>query len=166
MTATPTAPAGHDLGSGLLALGRSLFALKASPQSFGLDARVDRAGYITLARLVEQDTIRMSDLAALLCLDLSTVSRQVKALEDLGMVARTADPDDRRAYLLEPTPAAREVVADVKAAFSRLVDLALTDWSEDDRQTLTTLLDRLAADLRPERAATLIAAVRDNGDPR
>jgi DNA-binding MarR family transcriptional regulator len=159
---TTTAPTSQDLGSSLHALGRALFALKASPQSFGLDPRVDRAGYIVLSGLVERGPIRMSELAALLCLDLSTVSRQVKALEDLGLVGRTADPDDRRAYFLEPTPTGRALVADVKAAFSRLIDHALTDWSERDRHTLTTLFDRLAADLAPDRTASLVAAVREN----
>jgi DNA-binding MarR family transcriptional regulator len=134
--------------------------LRVSPQSFGLDHRVDRAAYLTLARLDDHGTARMSDLAAVLCLDLSTVSRQVRALEELGLVGRTPDPDDRRAYLLEPTAAGQALVGDVKATFSRLVDLALADWSESDRATLTSLLGRLATDLRPDRAPSLVAAVR------
>jgi DNA-binding MarR family transcriptional regulator len=152
----------HDLGPAVQALGRSLFALKASPQSFGLDSRVDRAGYLTLARLHDHGTTRMSELAAVLCLDLSTVSRQVRALEDLGLIARTPDSDDRRAYVLELTAAGRELVAGVTESFGRLLDLALADWSERDRRTLTTLLTRLAADLRPERAPSLVAAVREH----
>ena len=166
-TATPTlAPAGHDLGSALQALGRALVALKASPQTFGIDTRVDRAAYLTLARLVDQGTSRMSDLAATLCLDLSTVSRQVRGLEELGLVGRTPDPEDRRAFLLEPTEAGSALVSGVKQKFSRLVDTALADWSDDDRRTLTSLLARLADDLRPDRAPTLVAAVRENGAVR
>jgi DNA-binding MarR family transcriptional regulator len=163
MTTTTTAAAGappvHDLGSALQALGRALVAIKASPQAFGLDPRVDRAAYFILARLTDAGTARMSELAALLSLDLSTVSRQVRSLEDLDLVGRTPDADDRRAYLLTPTDAGRALVADVKEKFSRLVDVALDDWSERDRKTLTTLLGRLAHDLRPERAPHLVAAV-------
>ena len=166
MTTTADLSVGHELGAALQALGRSLVAIKASPQSFGLDPRVDRAAYLTLARLSDLGATRMSDVAAALCLDLSTVSRQVKALEDLGLLRRTPDRDDRRAYLLEPTDAGRALVADVKKKFSDLVDVALTDWSERDRHTLTQLLGRLAADLRPDRASSLVAAVRENGDKR
>lgn len=163
MTTAPEAPPRHELGSALQALGRSLVALKASPQTFGLDPRVDRAAYFILARLSDAGTARMSDLAALLSLDLSTVSRQIRSLEDLGLIGRTCDPDDRRAYRLEPTAAGRALVADVQQKFSDLVDVALDSWSERDRKTLTALLGRLAHDLRPDQAPRLVSAVRDRG---
>jgi DNA-binding MarR family transcriptional regulator len=169
MTATTetTSPAvSPDLGSALQALGRSLTALRVSPQALGIDARVDRAAYLTLSRLDDHGTARMSELAGVLCLDLSTVSRQVRALEDLGLVGRTSDPEDRRACLLQPTESGRALVAGVKESFNRLVDLALADWSERDRQTLTALLGRIATDLRPDRAPSLVAAVREQGGAR
>jgi len=164
MTATTDAPTGHDLGPALQDLGRALVALRVSPQSFGIDARVDRAAYLILARLADAGTARMSDLAALLSLDLSTVSRQIRALEELGLLGRTANPDDRRAYFLEPTDAGRALVAKVKEKFSAVVDLALVDWSDRDRRTLTSLLSRLAHDIRPDRGPSLVAAVRAEGD--
>ena len=163
MTTTSEAPATHDLGSALQALGRAMVALKTSPQTFGLDSRVDRAAYFILARLDDHGTARMSDLAALLSLDLSTVSRQVRALEELGLVGRTPDTEDRRAYRLAPTDAGRSLVAEVKKSFSALVDLALVDWSERDRRTLTALLDRLAHDLHPTRTQSMVATVREQG---
>ncbi|MFL6238738.1 MAG: MarR family winged helix-turn-helix transcriptional regulator [Actinomycetes bacterium] len=165
-TTTTEAPASHDLGPALQALGRALVALKASPQSFGLDSRVDRAAYLILARISDAGTTRMSDLATLLSLDLSTVSRQVRALEEQGLVGRTSDPGDRRAYFLEPTETGRALVTQVKEKFSALVDLALAEWSERDRRTLTSLLTRLAGDLRPDRAPSLVAAVREQGTRR
>ena len=149
----------HDLGEALLTVARALFALRVSPQTFGIDRRVDRAAYVTLARASDLGTARMSDLAGVLGLDLSTVSRQIRALEDLGLLRRTPDPDDRRASLLEPTEAGQALVADVKSAFSELIEAALADWSERDRRTLTNLLTRLAGDLRPERASELVAHV-------
>jgi DNA-binding MarR family transcriptional regulator len=110
--------------------------------------------------------LRISDLASVLGLDLSTISRQVRALEDLGLLRRTPDPDDRRASLLEPTDDGRALVGEVKGAFSQLMKAALTDWSERDRHTLTTLLSRLAGDLRPDRASQLIANVVSSTEKR
>src|SRR4051794_32042767 len=121
-TTTTAAPASQDLGSALQALARALVALKTSPQSFGIDGRVDRAAYLTLARLSDLGTARMSELAALLGLDLSTVSRQVRALEELGLVGRTSDPEDRRAYLLEPTESGRAMVTEVTTSFRSVVE--------------------------------------------
>src|SRR3954468_10046897 len=48
---------------------------------------------------------RLSDVAAGLKVAVPTGSRQVRQLEDLGLVARTADPVDGRAVLLEVTAA-------------------------------------------------------------
>ena len=128
--------------------------------------RLEKTAFHLLGELVEQGPSRPSAVAHLIRLDLSTVSRQVRALEDLGFVARTPDPDDRRASVLEPTPAGRALVAEVKAAFSQLVDVALAGWSERDRRTLTTLLGRLGTDMRPDRAPSLVAAVREHRGPR
>src|SRR3954447_14876024 len=135
----------------MLSVARALTALRVSPQTFGFDRRVDRAAYVTLARLTDLGTARMSDLASLLALDLSTVSRQVRTLEDAELVARTTDPDDRRASVLTPTETGRALVTQMKAAFSRLINAGLADWSERDRRTLHQLLIRLADDLRPDR---------------
>ena len=54
--------------------------------------------------------MRLSDLAGDLLLDISTVSRQAKALEDRGLVTRTEDVDDRRAVRLEVSPAGLAVL--------------------------------------------------------
>jgi DNA-binding MarR family transcriptional regulator len=78
----------------------------------------------------------------------STVSRQIKQLEDKKIVERTADPDDGRASLVRLTDEGREiVVAGFRRRFERIKD-ALAPWTDDDRATLQTLLTRLAADLR------------------
>ncbi|MDX6284975.1 MAG: hypothetical protein QOG53_460 [Frankiales bacterium] len=163
-TTTANVRADHALGEALMTLARALFALRVSPQTFGIDRRVDRAAYVTLARATDLGTARMSDLAGVLGLDLSTVSRQVKALEDLGLLGRTPDPDDRRASLLEPTDAGRALVDDVKSAFGELIEAALADWSERDRRSLTSLLTRLAGDLQPDRASQLVASVLTNAE--
>jgi DNA-binding MarR family transcriptional regulator len=158
-TTTSKVGADHDLGEAVLTVARALFALRVSPQTFDIDRRVDRAAYGCLARITDMGPLRMSELAGILCVDLSTVSRQVRALEDLGLLRRTPEPDDRRASLLEPTDDGRALVDSVKTAFSQLMEAALADWSERDRRTLTTLLTRLASDLRPDRAPHLIATV-------
>ncbi|MDQ1643406.1 MAG: hypothetical protein QOJ90_2757, partial [Actinomycetota bacterium] len=83
---------------------------------------------------------------------------------DLGLLRRTPEPADRRASLLEPTDDGRALVDSVKSAFSQLMEAALADWSERDRRTLTTLLTRLAGDLRPDRASHLVASVMTHAD--
>lgn len=109
--------------------------------------RVERAGYLTLVRLEACGQTRLSDLAASLQLDLSTVSRQVKILEELALVRRRPDPDDGRATRLELTEEGRAELEAQRRERHRVLGLALADWSEPDRSTLVTLLGRLADDL-------------------
>jgi DNA-binding MarR family transcriptional regulator len=61
----------------------------------------------------------------------TTISRYVSGLVDAGLAARAPNPDDGRSYLLELTPAARDVVALVqprmRAALDRLAAAAPVD---------------------------------------
>lgn len=115
--------------------------------------RVDAAGAVILARL-DPDTepgVRLSELAAGLGLDLSTVSRQIPPLEDAGWVIRRPDPHDRRASLVHLTPAGVDASRRIAAYRTRLVSQLVADWSAADVDHLAVLLDRLAAALLEQR---------------
>jgi DNA-binding MarR family transcriptional regulator len=117
---------------------------------------VDGPALVVLHELAGRGGCRPSDLAVGLGLDVSTVSRHVRALEEIGYVARAGDPDDRRAALLDLTASGRAVLAAALAARRAVLDRALADWSEADRRALATLLIRLGDDLAeriPEPAA-------------
>jgi DNA-binding MarR family transcriptional regulator len=110
-----------------------------------------------LVRVDEIGPMRTSDLAALLKLDASTVSRQTHKLVDTGLIERRIDPVDGRACLLAVSERGREALA--AAVSFRRIQLAelLNEWSARDRGHLTTLLERLADDLQqpilPDRVA-------------
>jgi DNA-binding MarR family transcriptional regulator len=91
--------------------------------------------------------VRPSDIAADLGLDASTVSRHLRTLEQLGLVERTDDPDDRRAQRLALSDRGHEVLDRAIAQRQAVVAAALADWSEADRRSLERLLVRLADDL-------------------
>src|SRR5690349_3009588 len=61
---------------------------------------VDPSTFPLAKALMCHEAMRVSDLAARIELDASTVSRQIKQLEDKGIVERTADPADGRASLV------------------------------------------------------------------
>ena len=82
----------------------------------------------------------MSDIAALLAMDRTTLTANLKPLERRGLVAVTVDDNDKRSRLLSLTPAGHA-----------LLDEALPIWREThailDRLVLRTP-DELRADLR------------------
>jgi DNA-binding MarR family transcriptional regulator len=119
---------------------------------------VERAGIIILSNLKENNPRRLSDLANDLWLDISTVSRQARSLEDRGLVTRTEDPDDRRAVRLQIAPAGLEVLDEAWSRRNRALADSLHDWAPEDRAALVAMLSRLADSLTgeptPNRAKT------------
>ncbi|HJU97500.1 MAG TPA: MarR family transcriptional regulator [Jiangellaceae bacterium] len=87
--------------------------------------------------------VRVSVLADAMRLDQSTVSRHVSALEQVGLVQRSDDPDDRRAALLSLTPSGRGRLATLLDERHALFRAATAEWSDDDRAQLAGLLDRM-----------------------
>jgi len=104
---------------------------------------LDRSAYVLLARLVEEQC-RVGELAEHLCLDVSTVSRQVHALEQRGMLGREPHPTDRRGSMVVITPQGREVVEQHRRARQELFAELLRDTPPAELETVTSVLDQLA----------------------
>jgi len=98
---------------------------------------------ILLSRL---GRMRPSAIAKELMLDLSTVSRHLRALEDEGHLVRTADPDDKRAFQVGLTERGDALMAEFWQARVAAFQEALAHWSGQDVRTLAELLDRFVRD--------------------
>ncbi|MGI8700031.1 MAG: MarR family winged helix-turn-helix transcriptional regulator [Nocardioidaceae bacterium] len=110
--------------------------------------QADPSTFALVKLLMCQDEMRVSDIAANVGLDASTVSRQIKQLEDKGIVERTPDPADGRAWLVRLT---KFGTTHMRAAFQRRflrIKAVVDPWSEADKTQLRILLNRLANDLR------------------
>ena len=104
---------------------------------------LDGAAYGLLALLKDAGPLRASDLVLRLGLDKSTVSRQVASLVALGLVDRTADPDDGRAQVLTPSAEGAARLARIREARRARWEEDLADWPAEDVATLGALLARL-----------------------
>jgi DNA-binding MarR family transcriptional regulator len=107
---------------------------------------------VTLLRtIIANGPVRASDLASWQGVDKSTVTPQVRRLEERGLVARQGDPGDRRAALLTATDHGRRQLQEIDAAGVRLFGQAIDGWPAADRRTLAALMQRLVDDLAPAR---------------
>ena len=120
---------------------------------------VDVSGAMVLSRLEDLGPVRLSTLAQVLCLDISTVSRQVPVLERQGWVARERDPEDQRAQLLDLTDAGRQVLTEVRRSRVEVLRRLLPDWTEADLDAFAAQLHRFNEDVTTNRQAILLAAI-------
>ena len=150
----------EDLSLQLVKLVRGLRSLHVSLVEAGGHS-VEASALGLLAGLSTLGPARLSTLASTLCLDLSTVSRQVPALERAGWVARAKDPDDHRAQLLELTDAGQAVLEQVRRARAEVLGQLLPDWSEDEVRNFSAQLARFNDDVTNNRAALPALAGRN-----
>ncbi len=96
-----------------------------------------------LGRLQASGPLRSRDLAELVCLDPSTVSRQVDQLVKDGLVRRMVDPDDGRATLLALTPSGLNELQAHRARIGSLLEHILEGWTSEQLRDLTASLRHL-----------------------
>ncbi len=107
-----------------------------------------RLEFLVLGRLLRAGGMRAGDLAQQEGLDQSTVSRRIGSLVERGFVHRDADPDDRRAQLLQLTEAGRAAYDAEQARRVQLVTDAVAHWSSPERAELVRLLHELNSALQ------------------
>jgi DNA-binding MarR family transcriptional regulator len=128
-------------------LAGALYAVVLRLSRLPVDEPVDKAGLAVLHEARRLGTFRPSDLAAQMRLDLSTISRHLRSLEQQGMVQRSADPDDARAQRIAITARGSDVLQRMMNRRAATIRDATAHWPEADRDALGGLLRRLADDL-------------------
>jgi DNA-binding MarR family transcriptional regulator len=106
-----------------------------------------------LATAARCGPIRITELAEIEGINPTMLSRIVGKLEDTGLLHRRADPDDRRAALVEPTAAGRELQRHVREQRTRLLAEYLAALPDAHAAGLLDALPHLEA-----LAAALLAA--------
>jgi DNA-binding MarR family transcriptional regulator len=130
----------HEFTSLVIASTRSSRQRERLQRALGLSLSETNLGALRLVQ--RHGPIAVSEVARRLEVDLSNASRQLRALEDQGLVARRVDPADRRVARFVVTAAGRRVLDRVRAVALNDYAVALDDWSPRDRQQLAALLDR------------------------
>ncbi|MET9254397.1 MarR family winged helix-turn-helix transcriptional regulator [Streptomyces sp. NPDC048182] len=134
---------------GFLALERELTVLlRRARANQGEMARevhpdLESSAYGLLVRLGEAGGQRATELAGYIGVGKATMSRQLRALEDLGLVAREPDPADGRAWLITLTPEGQTRVGRVREARRARYARRLEHWDAGEVTELARLLHEL-----------------------
>ena len=90
--------------------------------------------------------MRPGELAARLGVEAPHVTRQVQRLQKAGYADREPDPDDRRAHLIQLTPAGKAASDRIRQAGKTGMQTALAHWPPQELHQLATLLHRMVDD--------------------
>jgi DNA-binding MarR family transcriptional regulator len=104
------------------------------------EVNLERSAYGIMCKLADEGPQRLGALASTFGLDPSTITRQVQALEEIELAYRTTDPSDRRASILDLTPAGRQALEQTRSHRRARLRQALADWPEKDRQDFARLM--------------------------
>ncbi|MET8624028.1 MarR family transcriptional regulator [Kitasatospora sp. NPDC004669] len=118
------------------------FARRARHKASQLHPDLSLVTYSILDLITERGGCRAADVAAHFMLDKSTVSRQVTALEKLGLLRREADPDDQRGQILRATEAGLTLLRDANEQRRLSFTSRFTDWSDEDVARFAAYLAR------------------------
>ncbi|MFB6888868.1 MarR family winged helix-turn-helix transcriptional regulator [Kitasatospora sp. NPDC056327] len=104
--------------------------------------RLEGMAYSLLGHVEQAGPVRVTDVGAHFAVGKATISRQIRALEELGLLAREADPLDRRSARVSLTEDGRRRFLAARAARMARVRELMADWPEDDVVRFAELLHR------------------------
>lgn len=155
---TGTTPAASDVEAGVdleqaitrveQELGRLFARIRVSWREAAATVHPDLQplGYQVLTSIATGKATSAGAIIERLQTDKSAVSRQVRQLEQLGLVESVHDPDDRRARVLVATDLAQERIAVARARYEERLGDRLRQWSAADLDHFTALLASLGGE--------------------
>ena len=102
-------------------------------ERMGAGAAGDSRLFLLLNLLHDRGPTRAADLLDSLAIDQSTLSRQLAALVERGLVERRTDPTDGRAAQIVLTPVGSSTIEHARAAWRDTLAGLMADWPPADR---------------------------------
>jgi MarR family transcriptional regulator, lower aerobic nicotinate degradation pathway regulator len=99
--------------------------------------------FTALVKVVELGRVTQNHLGRLAAMDPATIQGVVRRLIDRNLIARTADPLDRRTIVLTPTQAGLALAAQAVVAARRITEATLAPLTPTERRQLLALLHKL-----------------------
>jgi len=106
-------------------------------------------GVVLMTLEVSGEPLNPSRLQGLVIQSPGGLTKTLRRLEDAGYVRRTADPDDRRALLVERTAKGRRATERIDSVIGAHYEELFADLDAADRRELTALVRKMLDRLEP-----------------
>ncbi len=107
--------------------------------------------WVVLCCLWRQDDLPTTRIAQQLQQVGGTLTGVLDRMQERGLIERHRDPQDRRIWRVCLTPSGRALEADLPPLARQLLQETLRNFSDQEQQQLSTLLDRAIANFMPPR---------------
>ena len=124
-------------------IGETAHALRKAFDRLATGLGVTRAQWKVLFKLTRTPGLRQVELADMLDLEPITLCRIVDRLEEAGLVERTRDPEDRRAWRLHVTAKAQPLIDKLQSVGDELVSHAFAEIDGKDIELTRQVLARI-----------------------
>jgi DNA-binding MarR family transcriptional regulator len=109
------------------------------------DAGMRQVPFAVLSVIAANPGMNQGGVGRLLGIQRANMVALINDLEARGLIERTADASDRRAFVLALTPRGEAMLKDCHARIKRHEKRLLADLSKEERTTLLKLLARIEA---------------------
>jgi len=124
-------------------IGETAHALRKAFDRRAVGLGVTRAQWKVLFKLTRYPGLRQIELADMLDIEPITLSRIVDRLEEAGLVERSADPTDRRAWRLHVTAKAQPLIEKLRALADEMIAEAFAGIDPEHIEIMRTVLGRV-----------------------
>jgi DNA-binding MarR family transcriptional regulator len=120
---------------------------------------ISQPGLVLLRRLTDGGPMSLGELSRVTDMDLAAAGRQVRQLEDEGLVRTSASAGDGRVTMVRVTPKGTGARRRLLLIGCQHMSDVLDGWSKADRKSLARLLPRFVEDMRAVRFRASIDAL-------
>jgi DNA-binding MarR family transcriptional regulator len=144
---TPTDPTVEQIAAFIQVVSRLTLSDRVQDRFAGATRLVGRSELFALRALNRLGPLTYRDLAKRLSLDPTTVSRLAGHLLELDLVERETDEADKRKAWLRLSPTGAKVLGDVEEVYLGYYEVAISEWTPEERAAARRVLARLQDDL-------------------
>ena len=102
----------------------------------------------TLMALLRLESASQKELAVECLLDVTTMSRTLDRLQNMGLVERRRDPMSRRTFRVSLTEEGKKLAEKVTEEFSKIDEAICRDFSDEELEALLSRLEKVRENLR------------------
>lgn len=117
-------------------------------QELGLTPGQGQVGILN--RLLQKPNLSQRELADLCHLDVTTMSRSLDRMEEMGFLKREKNPDCRRSYQISLTPEGKEKAYQVQKLLAAMDEIICAGITSEEQEEFLRILGKICENMEQE----------------